>query len=78
MWETVDILATGGGKGHPHSNAAVPPKTAQSPNAVAMLCQRQRLWVNIETALGECRVFANLLAQSIQLTQCWIGVGPAS
>ena len=33
--------------------------------------------VNIETALGECHVFADVLAQSIQQTQCWISVGPA-
>ena len=33
-------------------------KTAQSPNAVSMTGQRRRLWVNIETALGECHVFA--------------------
>ena len=31
---------------------------AQSPNAVSMTGQRRRLWVNIETALGECHVFA--------------------
>ena len=38
----------------------------------------QRLWVNIENALGECHVFADVLAQSIQQTQCWISVGPVS
>ena len=26
--------------------------TVQSPNAFSMSCQRRRLWVNIETALG--------------------------
>ena len=31
---------------------------AQSPNAVLMTGQRQRLWVNIETELGDCHVFA--------------------
>ena len=30
----------------------------QSPNAVSMTDQRRRLWVNIETALVECHVFA--------------------
>ena len=30
----------------------------QSPNAVSMSGQRRRLWVNIETALGDCHVFA--------------------
>ena len=39
-----------------------------------MLGQRQRLLVNIETASGECHVFADVLAQSIQQTQCWITV----
>ena len=39
--------------------------SVQSPNAVAMMGQRRRLWVNIETALSECHVFA----QSIQQTQ---------
>ena len=37
--------------------------TGQSPDAVPMLGQRQRLWVNIETELGECHVFADVLAQ---------------
>ena len=48
--------------------------TVQSPNAVPMPGQRRRLWVNIETVLGECNVFA----QSIQQTQRWISVGPVS
>ena len=39
--------------------------TVQSPNAVSMSGQRRRLWVNIETVLGECHMFA----QSIQQTQ---------
>ena len=30
----------------------------QSPNAVSMTGQRRRLWVNFETALVECHVFA--------------------
>ena len=30
--------------------------TVQSPNAVSMSGQRRRLWVNIETELGECHV----------------------
>ena len=30
----------------------------QSPNAVSMSGQRRRLWFNIKTSLGECRVFA--------------------
>ena len=51
------------GKRHPH-NAAVK-NTVQSPKAVSMTGQRRRLWVNIETALGECHVFA----RSIQQTQ---------
>ena len=32
--------------------------TGHSPNAVSMLGQRRRRWANIETALGECPVFA--------------------
>ena len=39
--------------------------TVQSPNAVSILGLRQRLCVNIETALGKCHVFA----QSIQQTK---------
>ena len=39
--------------------------TIQSPDAVLMTGLRRTLWVNIETALGECHVFA----QSIQQTQ---------
>ena len=42
---------------------AILDNTGQSPNAVPMLGQRRRLWVNIETALGECHVFADVLAQ---------------
>ena len=49
----VAFLATGGAQRHPHSNAAVPANTGQSPDAVSMLGQPRRLWVNIETALGE-------------------------
>ena len=60
------------GERHPH-NAAVR-KHVQSPNAVSMTGQREWLWVNIETALGECNVFA----QSIQQTQWWISVWLAS
>ena len=56
---------------------AVRANTGQSPNFVSMLGQRRRLLVNIETALGECHVFVDV-AQSIQQTQCWISVGPAS
>ena len=65
IW-VVAFLATGLGKRHPHRNA--PANTRQSPNAVSMLGQRQRLWVNIETASGECHVFADVLAQRIQQT----------
>ena len=45
----------------------------QSPNAVSMSDQRPRLWVNIETTLGECHVFAQSITDP-----GWIGVGPAS
>ena len=69
-------LATVVEKRHPHRNA--PANSRQSPIAVSMLGQHQRLWVNIETASGECHVFADVLAQSIQQTQCWITVGKAS
>ena len=34
--------------------------TVQSPNAVSMPGQRRRLWVSIETTLGECHVFADV------------------
>ena len=57
---------------------STPVNTGQSPNAISMLGQRRRLYFNIETALGEWQVFADVLAQSIQQTQCWISVGPAS
>ena len=43
--------------------------TMQSANAVSMTDQRRRLWVNIETALGECYEFA----QSIQQTHWVLG-----
>ena len=35
-----------------------PGNTGNSPNAVSMLAHRLRRWRNIETALGECPVFA--------------------
>ena len=48
------------------------------PEFVAYLWERGVLCVgnifDIETALGECNVFA----QSVQQTQCWFSVGPAS
>ena len=34
--------------------------TMHSPNAVSMFGQRRRRWANIETALGECLVFAGI------------------
>ena len=37
---------------------ALPANTGHSPNAVPMLGQRQRRCANIETAFGECSVFA--------------------
>ena len=37
-----------------------PSNTGHSPNVVSLLVQRQRRWANIETALGECLVFARL------------------
>ena len=55
-----------GGKRHWRSNAALPANTGQSPDAVSILGQRQRWWTNIETALGECHVFGEVLPQSIQ------------
>ena len=35
-----------------------PANTGHFPNAASMLGQRRRRWANIETALGECPVFA--------------------
>ena len=51
------------------------PNTVQSPNAVSIPGQRRRLWVKIKTALGEWHVYADVLTQSIQQTQCLISVG---
>ena len=47
-----------------------PENTEHSPNVVSMLGQRQRRWTNIETALGECSVFAG----SVMLNQQKLGV----
>ena len=41
-----------------NSKGVNPANTRHSPNAVSMLVQRRRRWANIETALGECPVFA--------------------
>ena len=35
-----------------------------SPNAVSMLGQRRRRCANIETALGECPVFAGIISSA--------------
>ena len=48
-----------GGKRHRH---VVRANTGRSPNVVSMFGQRRRLWVNIETALNECHMFADVLA----------------
>ena len=39
---------------------AIPANTGHSSNAVSMLGQRRRRCANIETALGECPVFAGM------------------
>ena len=54
-------------------SAAVPANTGQSPSALSMLFQRRRVWVDNETALGKCHVFADMLQQSIQQT-CNVGL----
>ena len=59
IWK-VAFLATGE---ESVTRIAVRANTGQSPNSVSMLGQRRRLWVNIETALGECHVFADVVAQ---------------
>ena len=41
-----------------HRNRRSPANTGNSPNAVSILAHRLRRWPNIETALGECSVFA--------------------
>ena len=41
-----------------------------SPNAVSMLAHRIRRWPNIETALGECLVFAGRAI--ITLSRCMV------
>ena len=48
------------GKGHQHNEAVS--NTVQSPNTVSMT--GRRLWVNIETAFGECHVFAQNIEQT--------------
>ena len=47
-------------KRHPHKNAAL---KKHGTNPVSMSGQRRRLWVNIETALGECHVFVQSIQQ---------------
>ena len=46
-----------------------PTNTWHSLNAVSMLAHRLRRWPNIETALGECPVFAGIVVVMPQL-QC--------
>ena len=52
--------------------------TRHSPNVVLMLGQRRRRWPNIETAWGECLMFAGVQALKKTLNKCWVNVGPAS
>ena len=59
IWE-VAFLVTGV---ESVTRIAVRAKTGQSPNSASMLGQRRRQWVNIKTALGECHVFDDVLAQ---------------
>ena len=40
-----------------------PANTGHSPKAVSMLAHRLWRWPNIETALGECPVFAGVFAE---------------
>ena len=39
--------------------------TGHSPNVVSMVAHRLRRWPNIETALGECPVFAGNVADLV-------------
>ena len=39
----------------------IPANTEHLPNVVLMLGQRRRRWANIETAFGECPVFAGIV-----------------
>ena len=41
-----------------YSRGHIPANKGNLPNAVSMLVQRLRRWLNIETALGECPVFS--------------------
>ena len=52
---------------HPKENyiLSYPANTGHSPNAVSMLGQRRRRCANIETALGECPVFAGYSPQHV-------------
>ena len=42
----------------PYTAGSLPANKGDLPNAVSMLAYRLRRWPNIETALGECPVFA--------------------
>ena len=44
-----------------------PANTGQPPNAVSMLAHRLRRWPNIETALGQCPVFAGSSSYSAEI-----------
>ena len=44
----------------PRTERLNPANSKHLPNAVSMLGQRRRRWANIETALGECPVFAGI------------------
>ena len=49
--------------------------TVQSPNAVPMTSQRRSLWVNIETALVECHLFAqSIYTKDLVIDWCWASV----
>ena len=47
-----------------------PANTGHSPDAVSMLSHRRRRWVNIETAMGECPVFAGVYLTGVIDMRC--------
>ena len=55
------ILSVMTAKAIPVHIGSVQANAGHSPDAVSMLVQRLRRWSNIETALGECPVFAGVL-----------------
>ena len=60
------LLLSMGPLAQARGTCSYPANTGHSPSAVLMLAHRLRRWPDIETALGECPVFAGRIPRSCE------------